>query len=147
MGMTPEEIDRIYIQEHGMTKGAFSVGLQGSLMHRNSVEEWAEGDTIKKPIMVLPGGSKSQERRASRPLFFLCICQDSRGTKRADCALGSFVMLYFFRHINNETNKNRRGVFGVQGLLPLGEPRNTCRILRQVVRGTEMRTRGKCVQL
>lgn len=24
---TPEEIDKIYIQEHGMTKGAFSVGL------------------------------------------------------------------------------------------------------------------------
>lgn len=65
----------------------------------------------------MPGGK--QERRASRPLFF----------------------------INNETNKNRRGVFGVQGLLPLGEPRNTCRILRQVVRGTEMRTPEKCVQL
>lgn len=47
MSMTPEEIDRIYIQEHGMTKGAFSVGLQGSLMHRNSVEEWAEGDPVK----------------------------------------------------------------------------------------------------
>lgn len=30
MSMTPEEIDKIYIQEHGMTKGAFSVGLQGS---------------------------------------------------------------------------------------------------------------------
>ena len=27
MSMTPEEIDKIYIQEHGMTKGAFSVGL------------------------------------------------------------------------------------------------------------------------
>lgn len=67
----------------------------------------------------MPGGK--QERRASRPLFFL--------------------------YINNETNKNRRGVFGVQGLLPLGEPRNTCRILRQVVRGTEMRTPEKCVQL
>lgn len=26
MSMTPEEIDKIYIQEHGMTKGAFSVG-------------------------------------------------------------------------------------------------------------------------
>lgn len=48
MSMTPEEIDKIYIQEHGMTKGAFSVGLQGSLMHRNSVEEWAEGDPVKK---------------------------------------------------------------------------------------------------
>lgn len=36
MSMTPEEINRIYIQEHGMTKGAFSVGLQGSLIHRNS---------------------------------------------------------------------------------------------------------------
>lgn len=72
MSMTPEEIDKIYIQEHGMTKGAFSVGLQGSLMHRSSVEEWADGGTIKKPIMVLPGG-KSQERRASRPLFFLYI--------------------------------------------------------------------------
>lgn len=23
MSMTPEEIDKIYIQEHGMTKGAF----------------------------------------------------------------------------------------------------------------------------
>lgn len=23
--------------------------------------------------------------------------------------------IYFFRHINNETNKNRRGNFGVQG--------------------------------
>ena len=49
MSMTPEEIDKIYIQEHGVTKGAFSVGLQGSLMHRNSVEEWAEGD----PVQVL----------------------------------------------------------------------------------------------
>lgn len=98
MSMTPEEIDKIYIQEHGMTKGAFSVGLQGSLMHRNSVEEWAEGDpvkvcskertpaksllyvshmradvggTIKRRTTVLPGGK--QERRASRPLFFLYI--------------------------------------------------------------------------
>ena len=45
-------------------------------------------------------------------------------------------------------SKTFRGVFGGAGFsLPLGEPRNTCRILRQVVRGTEMRTREKCVQL
>lgn len=85
MSMTPEEIDKIYIQEHGMTKGAFSVGLQGSLMHRNSVEERTPaksllyvshmradvGGTIKRRTTVLPGGK--QERRASRPLFFLYI--------------------------------------------------------------------------
>ena len=106
----------------------------------------ADGGTIKKPIMVLPGG-KSQERRASRPLFFFVYMARQPGNQARDRALGSFVMLYFFRHINNETNKNRRGVFGVQGLLPLGEPRNTCRILRQVVRGTRMRTPEKCVQL
>jgi hypothetical protein len=74
----------------------------------------ADGGTIKKPIMVLPGG-KSQERRASRPLFFFVYMTTRTETHARDRARGSFVMLYFFRHINNETNKNRRGVFGVQG--------------------------------
>lgn len=59
MSMTPEEIDRIYIQEHGMTKGAFSVGLQGSLMHRNSVEKWAEGDPVKVWLEGKDVGEKS----------------------------------------------------------------------------------------
>ena len=61
MSMTPEEIDKIYIQEHGMTKGAFSVGLQGSLMHRNSVEEWAEGDPVKVWLEGKDVGEKSVE--------------------------------------------------------------------------------------
>lgn len=57
MSMTPEEIDKIYIQD---------------------------GGTIKKPIMVLPGG-KSQERRASRFSFF-CIYDNPDGdTTRAWC--------------------------------------------------------------
>ena len=59
MSMTPEEINRIYIQEHGMTKGAFSVGLQGSLIHRNSVEEWAEGDPVKVWLEGKDVGEKS----------------------------------------------------------------------------------------
>lgn len=59
------------------------------------------GGTIKRRTTVLPGGK--QERRASRPLFFFVYM-----TTRT-------VILYFFRHINNETNKNRRGNFGVQG--------------------------------
>ena len=59
MSMTPEEIDRIYIQEHGMTKGAFSVGLQGFLMHRNAVEEWAEGDPVKMWLEGKDRGEKS----------------------------------------------------------------------------------------
>lgn len=77
MSMTPEEIDEIYIQEHGMTKGAFSVGLQGSLMHRNSVEEWAEGDPVKVWLEGKDIGEKST----------VCIAYE----------------IYFFRHINNET--------------------------------------------
>lgn len=59
MSMTPEEINRIYIQEHGMTKGALSVGLQGSLIHRNSVEEWAEGDPVKVWLEGKDIGEKS----------------------------------------------------------------------------------------
>ena len=59
MSMTPEEINRIYIQEHGMTKGAFSVGLQGSLIHRNSVEEWAEGDPVRVWLEGKDVGEKS----------------------------------------------------------------------------------------
>ena len=59
MSMTPEEIDRIYIQEHGMTKGAFSVGLQGSLTHRSSVEEWAEGDPVQVWLEGKDAGEKS----------------------------------------------------------------------------------------
>lgn len=65
----------------------------------------------------MPGGK--QERRASRPLFFLY----------------------------KRNKQEPPGRFWGAGLLPLGEPRNTCRILRQVVRGTEMRTPEKCVQL
>ena len=46
----------------------------------------------------MPGGK--QERRASRPLFFFVYMTTRNGDPRAR---GSFVMLYFFRHINNET--------------------------------------------
>ena len=51
----------------------------------------ADGGTIKKPIMVLPGG-KSQERRASRFSFF-CIYDNPDGDPRAR---GSLVMFFFF---------------------------------------------------
>ena len=83
-----------------MTKGAFSVGLQGFLMHRNAVEEWAEGDPVKmwlegkdrgeKSVVCiayesgrwwhykkadngLPGGKSQERERASRTLSFLYI--------------------------------------------------------------------------
>jgi hypothetical protein len=108
MSMTPEEIDEIYIQEHGMTKGAFSVGLQGSLMHRNSVEEWAEGDPVKVWLEGRDTGEKStvciayesgrwwhykkggqrfclvvSKRGALRVLSFFCIYDNPDGDPRA----------------------------------------------------------------
>lgn len=58
----------------------------------------------------MPGGNR--KRGALRVLSFFCIYDNPDGDTRARV---SFVILYFFRHINNETNKNRRGNFGVQG--------------------------------
>ena len=70
-----------------------------------------------------------QERRASRPLFF-CIYD--------------MLCFTFFGIL---TTKPPGRFWGAGFSLPLGEPRTFDAFLRQVVRGTEMRTRGKYVQL
>ena len=88
--------------------------------------------------MVLPGG-KSQERRASRFSFFVYMT-----TRNGDPRARGSLYFTFFGIL---TTKPPGRFWGAGFSLPLGEPRNTCRILRQVVRGTEMRTPEKNVQL
>ena len=61
----------------------------------------------------MPGGNR--KRGALRVLSFFVYMTTRTETHARDRARVSFVILYFFRHINNETNKNRRGNFGVQG--------------------------------
>lgn len=77
---------------------------------------------LKKNISSMLRNDVRQERRASRTLFFL--------------------------HINSVTDKITGAFWGAGFSLPLGEPRNICRILRQVVRGIGMRTKKKmCVTI
>lgn len=59
MKFTPEEIDKIYKQNTGMTRGAVDVALRGALTHQNSVEEWAEGNPVKFWLDGKDQGEKS----------------------------------------------------------------------------------------
>lgn len=69
------------------------------------------GITDRQKPAVLSGG----KRAFKRSLFFIYITQHKRGTKRADRALGSFLIPSFFRHTNNVTDKTAGAVLGVQG--------------------------------
>ena len=88
----------------------------------------------------MPGGSKSQERRASRFSFFVYMATRTETHAR----VGLLLCFTFFGIL---TTKPPGRFWGAGFSLPLGEPRTFDAFLRQVVRGTEMRTRGKCVQL
>lgn len=85
-----------------------------------------------------------QERRASRPLFFCIYDNPERRPTRAIARVGLLLCFTFFGIL---TTKPPGRFWGAGFSLPLGEPRTFDAFLRQVVRGTEMRTRRKCVQL
>lgn len=91
----------------------------------------------------MPGG-KLQERRASHFSFFCVYDNPERRPTRALARVGLLLCFTFFGIL---TTKPPGRFWGAGFSLPLGEPRTFDAFLRQVIRGTRMRTPEKCVQL